>query len=97
MKRKCAVCGNTSQVNVCLKWQRHSDGKIFHICALCAEKGEFTAETLIEETTKTYTTVDSEVVSENNEGSLRQRATMSSFYKNGGSRLAPSVRYRRTK
>ena len=77
MKRQCAVCGDTNQANVCLKWQRNRDGKIFHICALCAEEGKFTAETLVEKTTKTYTTVDSEVVSKTDSGSLRKRATIS--------------------
>ena len=37
MKKVCAVCGDKSQVNVRLKWKRHSDQKVFDVCLHCAE------------------------------------------------------------
>ncbi|MBO5505355.1 MAG: hypothetical protein J5984_02640 [Clostridia bacterium] len=77
MRRKCAVCGDTNQTNVRLKWQRHSDSKVFHVCCACAEANRVNADSVQEKVTKTYTTVDSEYVASTDTGTLRQRPALS--------------------
>lgn len=39
IRPKCAVCGDTTSINVRLCWRRDSDHKLFDICLLCAEAG----------------------------------------------------------
>jgi hypothetical protein len=56
-KKMCAVCGTTVDTNVILKWKRHSDEKVFHICAYCAEQDLVNAESVKELTTQCYTTI----------------------------------------
>lgn len=91
MKKKCAVCGNTSQTNIIFKWQRFSDNKVFHVCGMCAEEpGKVNADSVKEIITKTYTTVDSEYVASNDSGTFRARPNMSSHY-NGKSNLAMPI------
>jgi uncharacterized membrane protein len=47
MKKKvCAVCGDSSQVNVVLKWKRDRDGKVFDVCLYCAEQGKVNQESV---------------------------------------------------
>ena len=90
MKRKCAVCGDTFQSNVKFKWQRHSDNVVFHVCGMCAEEpGKVNADSVKIAVTKTYTTVDSEYSSSTSDGTLRKRPTLTDYYKNHGSNLAP--------
>ena len=91
MKKKCALCGDTCQTNIIFKFQRDSDNKVFHICGYCAENRSFHADELHEETTKAYTTVDSEFHKRNENGTVRKRATMTSHYQNK-SNLAPKAR-----
>lgn len=45
-KKKCAVCGDTHQTNVRLRWQRHCDGLIFDVCMLCGESNKVNAESV---------------------------------------------------
>lgn len=89
MRRKCAVCGDTHQTNVKFKWQRFSDNTVFHVCGMCAESNKVNADSVKIEVNGKYTTVDSEYVSSNDRGTLRQRPAMTSYY-NGKSNLAPS-------
>lgn len=97
MKRKCAVCGDTHQTNIIFKWQRFSDNTIFHICGMCAEEpGKVNADSVKIEVTKTYTTVDSEFSKNTSEGTLRQRATLTDYYR-GQTNFASSPRGRKTK
>lgn len=37
-RKRCAVCGTTIQTNIIFKWQRFKDGKVFNVCAMCAEE-----------------------------------------------------------
>lgn len=37
IRPKCAVCGDTTSINVKLCWQRDRDHKLFDVCLLCAE------------------------------------------------------------
>lgn len=37
IRPKCAVCGDTTSINVQLCWQRDRDHKLFDVCLLCAE------------------------------------------------------------
>lgn len=37
IKPKCAVCGDTTSINVQLAWRRSRDQKLFDVCLLCAE------------------------------------------------------------
>lgn len=48
VKKMCAVCGDCVQENVKLVWKRIIDGKKFHICLACAEKGAVCATTVKE-------------------------------------------------
>ena len=73
MKKKCAVCGDTHQTNIIYKWQRNSDGTVFHICGLCAEAGKVNAESVHTEVSPTYTTVDSEFAKSTPDGTLKRR------------------------
>ena len=40
IRPKCAVCGDTTSINVQLCWQRDRDHKLFDVCLLCAEAGK---------------------------------------------------------
>lgn len=61
--KECACCGTRVQSNIVLKWKRRSDGKVFHICALCAELGEVSDTTVYETTNHDdYTTYVKEVL-----------------------------------
>ena len=43
--KKCAVCGDTCELNVRLKWLRKSDHLVFDVCLACAEiSGKVNAE-----------------------------------------------------
>ena len=83
MIRKCAVCGDTNQSNIIFKWQRHSDNTVFHICGLCAETpNKVNAESVKIQVDNKYTTVDSEFVASNDNGTFRQRPkSVTSFYR----------------
>lgn len=37
IRPKCAVCGDTCSLNVCLCWKRDRDQKLFDVCLMCAE------------------------------------------------------------
>lgn len=37
IRPKCAVCGDTTSINVQLCWRRSRDQKLFDVCCLCAE------------------------------------------------------------
>lgn len=39
MKNMCAVCGDKTQSNVKLQWQRFEDKTVFNVCLACAESG----------------------------------------------------------
>lgn len=64
MKKRCAVCGDTTELNVRLAWRRDSDGKTVNVCCACAEAGavnehsidNYTTEDTLykEETTKRH-------------------------------------------
>ena len=47
IRPKCAVCGDTTSINVKLCWTRNFDGLLFDICLLCAETpGKVNAESV---------------------------------------------------
>lgn len=54
-KRQCAVCGDTCATNVRFKWRRLSDGKVFNICAMCAEEKGKVNETSVDNFQTKYT------------------------------------------
>lgn len=56
LKKMCAICGDTTQSNVVMKWQRHSDGVIFHVCAFCAENVVVTQDNVNHVRNLTHTT-----------------------------------------
>jgi ssDNA-binding Zn-finger/Zn-ribbon topoisomerase 1 len=57
LRKMCAVCGDKSQTNVIFKWRRFRNNIIFHVCALCRERGKVNEDTVKNTTNKTYTTV----------------------------------------
>ena len=46
MYKCCAVCGDRCRTNVRLIWQRDCDGKMFHVCCLCAEMDKVNADSV---------------------------------------------------
>ena len=53
MKKRCAVCGDTTKLNVRLAWKRDSDGKEVNVCLACAE-----ADKVNENSIDNFTTED---------------------------------------
>lgn len=58
-EKRCAVCGDTCQTNVIFAWRRDRDGKIFNVCALCAESGAVNENSV--ENYKTAGTVNTDI------------------------------------
>ena len=50
--KRCAVCGDTTKLNVRLAWRRDSDGKTVNICCACAEAGKVNAQSIDNFTTE---------------------------------------------
>ena len=46
IRPKCAVCGDTTSINVRLCWRRHADNLLFDICLVCAEADAVNAESV---------------------------------------------------
>ena len=63
MKKRCAVCGDTTTMNVRLAWRRDRDGKTVNVCMLCAERG-----LVNEDSIDNYNTADTIYRPENNSG-----------------------------
>lgn len=51
-KKRCAVCGDTTAMNVRLAWRRDRDGKIVNICCACAEAGRVNENSIDNYTTE---------------------------------------------
>ena len=88
-KRRCAVCGDTTTLNVRLAWERDSDGKRVNVCCLCAESGKVNAESI-----DNFTTKDT-LYGEKAEVQKTVSGTMASFYR-GQSNFARVNRRRLT-
>ena len=52
MKKRCAVCGDTTKSNVRLAWRRERDGKEVNVCCTCAEAGLVTEDSIDNYTTE---------------------------------------------
>ena len=78
-KKRCAVCGDTTALNVRLAWRRDRDGKTVNICCLCAESGKVNENSIDNFTTKD-TLYNGDVKTE-------RRKTMSDYHRKHGSVL----------
>lgn len=76
-KKRCAVCGDTTSLNVRLVWRRDRDGKTVNVCCLCAESG-----LVNENSIDNYTTDDTLYTGSETE---TERKTMGSHYRCSGS------------
>ena len=50
--KRCAVCGDTTKLNVRLAWRRIRDGKTVNVCCACAEAGAVNENSIDNYTTK---------------------------------------------
>ena len=90
MKKRCAVCGDTTLLNVRLAWRRDRDGKTVNVCCACAEAGRVNEKSI-----DNYTTADTIYKEETAQKRVVLKDTMSSYYRNGGRSSVFSVNYRR--
>lgn len=74
-KKRCAVCGDTTALNVRLAWRRDRDRKTVNICCACAEAGAVNENSI-----DNYTTADT-LYTGSVETEKKQQATMGSHYK----------------
>ena len=86
--KRCAVCGDTTELNVRLAWRRDSDGKTVNVCCLCAESGKVNETSIDNFTTEDTIYVEKSVRSEN------RHSTMGSFFAGGRSAFAGGKRSR---
>ena len=59
MKKRCAVCGDTTKMNVRLVWRRERDGKTVNVCCACAESHKVNEDSI-----DNYTTDDTLYIGE---------------------------------
>lgn len=55
-KRRCAVCSDTNQTNVKLKWRNDADELMYHVCMYCAENNKVNSTTIQKLRDDNYTT-----------------------------------------
>ena len=75
MRKRCAVCGDTTKLNVRLAWRRDRDGKTVNVCCLCAESG-----LVNEHSIDNYTTKDTLYKEETATENTKKVNTMSAHY-----------------
>ena len=51
-EKRCAVCGDTTKMNVRLAWKRGRDGKCVNVCCACAEGNRVNAKSIDNFTSK---------------------------------------------
>lgn len=76
MGKRCAVCGDTTALNVKLAWRRDSDGKVVNVCCLCAESGKVNEHSI-----DNYTTEDTIVNVVGAAKSTKELKTMTDYYR----------------
>lgn len=52
MRKRCAVCGDTTKLNVRYGWRRDRDGKTVNVCVACREVGRINENSIDNFTTK---------------------------------------------
>ena len=79
--KRCAVCGDTTKLNVRLAWRRDSDGKTVNVCCACAEAGAVNEKSIDNYTTEDTLYKEEKVVVEvkKKKSSDFYKATQSAF------------------
>lgn len=85
MTKRCAVCGDTTKLNVRLAWRRDRDGRTVNICCLCAESGKVNENSI-----DNFTTEDT-LYKEEKSDTPKTQNTMRAYY-NGKSAFGGKMR-----